>query len=99
MAFGRENVGKNAGRSGDPLFNVVKAQLKRMPGSNICWKCGDKIDMTLHYNDPMAWTADHVQSLANGGNPYDLANLKPAHRSCNSKRGRALQNVRASRSW
>jgi len=78
---------------------MVSDQLKAMPGSDICWKCGKKIDMTIKdHNDPMAWTMDHVQSLANGGS-HTLQNARPAHRSCNSARGRALQNQRASRDW
>lgn len=78
--------------------HLVKA-LKDSPGSNVCWKCGKDIDMSLANGHPMQWTADHVQSMANGGAALQLSNLKPAHRSCNSKRGRALQDFRASRDW
>lgn len=45
--------------------------------STVCWLCGkDGAD-----------TADHVVPVAKGGAVYDLANLRPAHRSCNSSRG------------
>ena len=46
----------------------------------ICWLCGR----------PGATTADHVVPLALGGHPYDEANLRAAHRSCNSRRGAAV---------
>lgn len=40
-----------------------------------CWLCGEP--------GPDTW--DHVKPLKKGG-PHMLANLRPAHRSCNSKR-------------
>lgn len=32
-------------------------------------------------------SADHITTLAAGGHPTDLANLQPAHISCNKARG------------
>lgn len=80
-------------------FNRIRDLLKAQPAGDICWRCGLKIDLECDYNDPQAWTADHVQSLANGGDAYALSNLRPAHRSCNSKRGRAMRDTRSSRVW
>lgn len=40
-----------------------------------CWLCGDE--------DPDSW--DHVKPLSKGGG-HMLANLRPAHLSCNSKK-------------
>lgn len=45
----------------------------------ICWLCGQ----------PGANTADHRTPRAKGGTD-ELANLMPAHRGCNSRRGMAL---------
>lgn len=39
-------------------------------------------------NDPSAPTADHVVPVTLGG-PHSIDNIRLAHRSCNSKRGRA----------
>lgn len=94
-----DSQGFRLARTNSHQWREVVAQLKALPGSDICWKCGEKIPSDVPHNDPMQWTADHVQSMANGGNAIDLANLRPAHRSCNSKRGRALQNQKASRNW
>lgn len=58
----------------------------------ICWLCGR----------PGATTADHVVPLAMGGHPYDEANLRAAHRSCNSRRGAAVverTELDTSRAW
>lgn len=46
----------------------------------VCWLCGRE-PVTL---DPL--TADHVVPRALGG-PNALSNLRPAHRSCNGRRG------------
>lgn len=32
-------------------------------------------------------TADHIVARSKGGDPYDIANGRPAHLSCNSSRG------------
>lgn len=91
--------GYNQARNNSYAWRELVKQLKALPGSRICWRCGEAIDMELPNNHPMQWTADHVQSMANGGEPLSLANLRPAHRSCNSKRGRQIQGQRLSREW
>lgn len=52
-----------------------------------CQLCGDPVDQTLHYNDRMAATLDHIepQSLSLIPN-HDPENLRLAHRACNSRR-------------
>lgn len=51
-----------------------------------CWLCGEPIDLDLPPTHPKAFTADHVDAIANGGRL--LGELRPAHRACNSRRGR-----------
>ena len=61
-------------------------------GSPVCHICGQPIDTSLAYwitkpdgtrtINPQAGTADHVDPFANGGSDH-VANLKPAHASCN----------------
>ncbi|MFC9089006.1 HNH endonuclease [Nocardiopsis dassonvillei] len=77
---------RSKGRSGR-AWRRVQAELRAQPGSDTCWLCLKPINMTLHWNHPDAWTADHVDPLATGGAPLDLTLLKPAHRRCNSRRG------------
>lgn len=50
-----------------------------------CAHCGRHIDTDLPYTDPMAFTANHITALANGGRM--LGELEPMHRSCNSRVG------------
>ena len=51
----------------------------------VCHLCGVEVDLSVHYNHPMAPTRDHVLALARRGTDT-LDNLRIAHRSCNSKR-------------
>lgn len=50
-----------------------------------CWICGHPIDYDLESPDPMSFTADHVVPVGVGGSM--TGELRPAHRSCNSRRG------------
>jgi len=56
--------------------------------------CGGEIDPSLtpwsrepHEGHPLAGTADHVVPLAEGGTDTD-ENLRAAHWTCNTRRGR-----------
>lgn len=51
-----------------------------------CHLCGQPFDLTLPYNDRMAWSADHLDAVGNGGSM--TGRLAPAHRHCNSSRGK-----------
>lgn len=48
-----------------------------------CHICGQPIDYSLPYLDPMAFEVDHLVPLARGG-ADDLSNKRAAHRRCNS---------------
>lgn len=73
------------GRSGRPWRRLVALAKRELPA--VCHLCGRVIDVTLHYNDDMAWTLDHIYPLIHGGAPEDLGNVLPAHRICNSLKG------------
>lgn len=69
-----------------------------------CWICGQAIDYTLDYRQPMSFTADHIHALKDGGKLN--GEMRPAHRSCNSRRGASKSNrivpisaVVTSRKW
>lgn len=47
-----------------------------------CHICGDPIDYSLHWLDPLAFVVDHVIPLNRGGQDV-LANKAAAHRQCN----------------
>lgn len=64
-----------------------------------CWLCGEPFDWSLPYTHPRAFTADHVAPLARGGSARGP--LRPAHRSCNSRRGdgRREERMPTTRRW
>lgn len=72
----------------DRTYRKRAAELRKVTSDNgwPCHLCGKPIDMSLPYTHPLAFTADHLDAIANGGNL--LGDLAPAHRRCNSRRGR-----------
>ena len=72
----------------DRAYTAKRDALKRRArreGSG-CHLCGKPIDYTLDYRHPMAFTADHIDAVGAGGSM--TGPLEPAHRSCNSRRGK-----------
>lgn len=56
----------------------------------VCGICGQPVDKTLTYPDPMSKTVDHIIPIAKGGHPSDLSNLQLAHRCCNRQKSDKL---------
>lgn len=51
-----------------------------------CYICGDAIDRSLRWPDPMSVTIDHLTPVTLGGsNRQD--NLRPVHWRCNREKG------------
>lgn len=50
---------------------------------SICGICGQPVDKTLKYPDPMSATVDHIIPVSKRGDPVALDNLQLAHRYCN----------------
>lgn len=67
----------------------------------VCWICGDAIDLALRHPHRMSWSLDHVKPLSTHPElAHDESNLRPAHLSCNSKRGVGkAQPVKLSQDW
>jgi 5-methylcytosine-specific restriction endonuclease McrA len=78
--------------AGDPRKTSRWQRLRRqiLSENDICWLCGH----------PGADTVDHVTAIRKGGEAFDLANLRPAHLTCNSrKRDRDVRPNHTSRLW
>lgn len=50
---------------------------------DICGICGQPVDKTLKYPDPMSATVDHIIPINRGGHPSSIDNLQLAHFRCN----------------
>lgn len=55
-----------------------------------CWLCGERVDKTLPSGTPASPEVDEILPVSLGGDPYDRANVRLAHRLCNQKRGNKL---------
>lgn len=95
-----------AGNRNDREYTKRRDALKRQAKANDlpCWLCHRAIDFTLDWKHPMSFTADHVTPVGAGGSM--TGELKPAHRSCNSRRQMktvgalgSLQAPTTSRDW
>ena len=69
---------------------ALKARTKRH-GLPCTW-CGEPIDTDLPATDPMSFTADHPDALANGGRLTSQV-MEPMHRSCNSRKGDGSKDI------
>lgn len=57
---------------------------------SICWLCGLDVDVSLPHGLPSSPEVDEVIPVAMGGDPFDRANCRLAHRACNLARGARL---------
>jgi 5-methylcytosine-specific restriction endonuclease McrA len=66
-----------------------------------CWLCGRDIDYQADPRSGESFTLDHAVPLSKGGVLLDPANVRAAHRRCNSARGNrtSVRQARASRRW
>jgi len=71
-------------RSGRPRRRATAQVRAEEPN---CWLCGFPIDLSLPRNSKWGSTIDEILPLSKGGSTTDRANLRHAHRSCNSSRG------------
>lgn len=54
-----------------------------------CHICRQPIDETLPATHPMSWTLDHLDPRATHGTQTpNIERVRPAHRSCNTRRGK-----------
>jgi 5-methylcytosine-specific restriction endonuclease McrA len=72
--------------------------------NDVCWLCGQPVDKSLPWPDPMSASVDHIVPLSVGGSLTDRSNVRLAHLRCNSSRGngsrkRARNALPTSRKW
>ena len=89
-----------ARRVPDAAWNALRRRV--IARDTYCCICGEVVDKSLRFPDPMSATVDHVIPVVDGGQ-HTLDNCRLAHYSCNSRRGsKSLDDVRVrpkSRNW
>lgn len=74
-----------------------------LKGAKTCALCGQPLDHTIKWPDPMSPSADHIESWENAPHlRYKVSNGQPTHLICNQKRGRRTMEELApppSRDW
>lgn len=76
------------GRTGHARYRRNRARI--LKESDVCWLCGQWIDMALRFPHPMSATADHVEPYAVRKN--NNGELRPAHFRCNIQRNTKQTN-------
>lgn len=56
----------------------------------VCGICGNPVDFSLRYPNPLSPCVDHIIPIAKGGHPSDIDNLQLAHWTCNRQKSDRL---------
>jgi hypothetical protein len=75
----------------------LKIRARAFAESDVCWLCGQWIDMSLKWPDPWSKSGDHIVPLSRGGHIRGQVAL--AHLRCNQRRGRKMPPVHHGRDW
>lgn len=68
----------------------MKALLVSMYGAK-CYKCGQPIDLSITYPDPLSLSIGHQKPLSKGGGD-EVENLRPEHLGCNHAAGNRMNS-------
>jgi 5-methylcytosine-specific restriction endonuclease McrA len=67
---------------------------KIFASQRICGICGQPVDFSRKFPDPMSPCIDHIVPVAKGGHPSDITNLQLAHMCCNRLKSDKLTEKR-----
>ena len=59
----------------------------------ICAICGNPVDKSLKFPNPLSPSVDHIIPIAKGGHPSDISNLQLTHLGCNREKSDKLFNI------
>lgn len=73
-------------RDGKAAASYRKNRKIILESQTICGICGQPVDFSKKYPDPMSPCVDHIIPVDKGGHPSDLNNLQLAHLWCNRQK-------------
>ena len=91
---GGNNGHRRADREGTHRTQFEANRKIILATQSICAICGQPVDKTLRYPNPMAATVDHIIPLSKGGHPSALDNLQLAHACCNRAKSDNVETIR-----
>lgn len=77
-------------QSGTHRAAFDKNKKKIYSTQKICGICGQPVDFSLKWPDPMSKSVDHIIPVSKGGHPSDISNLQLAHLCCNREKSNRL---------
>ena len=80
-------------RTGTHRAQFDKNRKKIYATQTVCGICGEPVDFSLKFPNPMSPTVDHIIPVAKGGHPSDIGNLQLAHFRCNRLKSDKLAKV------
>lgn len=57
-----------------------------LASQDVCAICGQLVDKSLKFPNPLSPSIDHIIPIAKGGHPADLENLQLTHLKCNQSK-------------
>lgn len=81
---------RQSGYRGNPA-DWERAKKTILSTQTICGICGNPVDKSLKWPNPLSPTVDHIIPIIKGGHPNDLHNLQLAHWCCNRQKSDKLQ--------
>ena len=87
-----EGRGRRADHQGPHRRVYEKNKAIILRTQNVCGICGQPVDKSRKYPDPLSACVDHIIPIARGGHPSDIDNLQLAHWKCNRAKSDKLQN-------
>ena len=81
---------KRLNKTGAHRGEYEKNKKKILKTQTVCGICGQPVDKSLKYPDPMSATIDHIIPINKNGHPSDIENLQLAHLCCNRQKSDKL---------
>lgn len=77
-------------QNGPHRREFLRNKRKILATQGVCALCGEPVNKTLRFPDPMSPTIDHIIPIDKGGHPSDISNLQLTHLCCNNRKSDKL---------
>lgn len=85
-----KDIPKRPDKDGTHRLAFERNKKKIFAMYDTCGICGQPVDFTLKFPDPLSPCIDHIIPVDKGGHPSDIDNMQLAHLSCNRQKSDKL---------